>query len=222
MPMNLAGTRKIYPTDEALVEDLARGYRKVIADLYAAGCRDLQLDDCTWGLFVDPRAEQMFGTDQKGLERLERMFLLVNNLALEGKPEDLTVNTHICRGNFHSTWACSGGYDKIAPLVFGEEKVDALYLEFDDERSGGFDCLRDVSPEKKVVLGLVTTKSPVLEDKGAVIRRIEEAARIIPLDRLCLSPQCGFASCEIGNKLTEAEQWEKLRLVREIAEEVWG
>ena len=222
MPMNLEDTRKFYRTDEELMADLAAGYQKVIADLYAAGCRNIQFDDCTWGCFVDPRANMLFGTDDKGLERLKREFLDVNNEALKGKPEDLVVNTHICRGNFHSTWACSGGYDSIAKLVFGEEKVNALYLEFDDERSGSFDCLREVSEDKKVVLGLVTTKKPRLENKDAVIARIHEAAKILPLDRLCLSPQCGFASCEIGNKLTEGEEWAKLRLVKEIAEEVWG
>ena len=163
-----------------------------------------------------------FGTDEAGLEKLQEEFLRVNNLVIEGKPEDLVINTHICRGNFHSTWACSGGYDRIADQVFGREKVNALYLEFDDARSGSFECLRKVSPDKKVVLGLVTTKSPRLEDKAAVIARIHGAAQYIPLDRLCLSPQCGFASCEIGNKLTEEEQWAKLALVKEIAEEVWG
>lgn len=222
MPMNLPDTQKIYPREEDLLADLVACYKKVIADLYAAGCRNLQFDDCTWGCFVDPKAKLLFGTDEAGLEKLQEEFLLVNNLALEGKPEDLVVNTHICRGNFHSTWACSGGYDRIAELVFGREKVNALYLEFDDERSGGFQCLEQVSPDKKVVLGLITTKNPRLEEKEAVIARIREAAKYIPLDRLCLSPQCGFASCEIGNKLTQEEQWAKLALVKEIAEEVWG
>ena len=163
-----------------------------------------------------------FGTDDAGLEKLQKEFLEINNLVIEGQPEDLVINTHICRGNFHSTWACTGAYDKIAELVFGKEKVSALYLEFDDARSGGFECLKHVSEDKKVVLGLITTKSPKLEDKQAVIARIQEAAKYIPLDRLYLSPQCGFASCEIGNKLTEEEQWAKLKLVKEIAEEVWG
>lgn len=222
MPMNLQSTRNIYPTNEELIADLVACYKKVIGDLYAAGCRNLQFDDCTWGCFVDPKAKLFFGTDEKGLKKLQEEFLLVNNLALEGKPDDLVINTHICRGNFHSTWACSGGYDRIADQVFAREQVDALYLEFDDERSGSFQCLSKVSQDKKVVLGLVTTKNPKLEEKAAVIARIHEAANYIPLDRLCLSPQCGFASCEIGNKLTEEEQWAKLALVKEIAEEVWG
>ena len=146
----------------------------------------------------------------------------VNNLALEAKPADMVINSHICRGNYHSTFFTSGPYDSVADYVFAQEHVDALYLEYDDERSGGFAPLAKVSPDKKVVLGLITSKSPKLEDKETVIRRIHEAARYIPLDRLYLSPQCGFASCEIGNKLTEEEQWAKLALVKEIAEEVWG
>lgn len=222
IPVNLEGTRRFYPTNEELIADLVAGYKKVIADLYAAGCRNIQFDDCTWGCFVDAGAEHIFATDQAGLEKLQEEFLLVNNLPLEDKPEDLVVNTHICRGNFNSTWACSGGYDRIASLVFARENVDALYLEFDDERSGSFESLSQVSADKKVVLGLVTTKNPQLEDKAAIIARIHEAAKYVPLERLCLSPQCGFASCEIGNKLSEDEQWAKLQLVKEIAEEVWS
>ena len=222
MPMNLDSTRKFYPTDDALIADIAAGYRQVIRDLYQAGCRNLQLDDCTWTCFVDPKAHLFFGEDDAGLERLKQEFLAINNLVIEGKPDDLVINTHICRGNFHSTWACTGAYDSVAPVVFANENVDAFYLEFDDERSGGFAPLQLIPDGKKVVLGLITTKSPLLEHKGTIIRRINEAAKYIPLENLYLSPQCGFASCEIGNKLTEAEQWAKLALVREIAEEVWG
>ena len=140
---------------------------------------------------------------------------------IEGAPEDLVINTHVCRGNFHSTYANSGAYNGVAEYLFARENVNAFYLEFDDERSGGFDPLAKVAGDKKVVLGLITTKSPKLEDKQQVIARIREAEKYLPLDRLCLSPQCGFASCEIGNKLTEEEQWAKLRLVKEIADEVW-
>lgn len=222
MPMNAESTYQIYDREEELVADIVAGYKQVIRALYDAGCRNLQLDDCTWGLLVDDRNTQFFATDEAGLERIKKLFLEINNLAIADKPEDMIINTHICRGNFHSTWACSGPYDAIAELVFAKENVDALYLEFDDARSGSFDCLRELSPDKKVVLGLVTTKSPVLEDKEKVIARIREAAEIVPLERLYLSPQCGFASCEIGNKLTEEEQWAKLALVKEIAEEVWG
>ena len=154
--------------------------------------------------------------------KIKEQMLAANNLAIEGKPEDLVINTHVCRGNFHSTYASSGAYDSVAKTLLARENVTAYYLEFDDARSGGFEPLAAVSGEKKVVLGLVTTKRPELEDKAAVIARIHDAAKYIPIDRLCLSPQCGFASCEIGNKLTEAQQWAKLALVKEIAEEVWG
>ena len=222
MPFAMENTRKYYPNTEKLAEDLAIGYRKVIADVYAAGCRNLQFDDCSWGMLVDPRACLIFDTDEKGLEAIKEQMLAANNLAMEGKPADLVINTHVCRGNFHSTYASSGAYDSVAKTLLARENVNAYYLEFDDERSGGFEPLAAVSGEKKVVLGLVTTKRPELEDKAAVIARIHEAAKYIPLDRLCLSPQCGFASCEIGNKLTEAQQWAKLALVKEIAGEVWG
>ena len=137
-------------------------------------------------------------------------------------PDDLIINTHVCRGNFHSTYANTGAYDPVADVLFGEENVDAYFLEFDDERSGGFAPLAKVSGDKKVVLGLVTTKLPILEDKQVLIDRIHEASKYIPLEKLHISPQCGFASCEIGNKLTEQQQWAKLRLVKEVAEEVWG
>ena len=222
MPFAMENTRKYYPNTEKLAEDLAIGYRKVIADVYAAGCRNLQFDDCSWGMLVDPRACLIFDTDEKGLEAIKEQMLAANNLAMEGKPADLVINTHVCRGNFHSTYASSGAYDSVAKTLLARENVNAYYLEFDDARSGGFEPLASVSGEKKVVLGLVTTKRPELESKDAVIARIHEAAKYLPLDRLCLSPQCGFASCEIGNKLTEAQQWAKLALVREIAKEVWG
>lgn len=146
----------------------------------------------------------------------------MNNLAIEGKPEGLTINTHVCRGNYHSCYATKGAYDPVAPYLFKDENVSTFYLEYDDERSGTFEPLKYVSGEKKVVLGLITTKSPKLEDKSTVIARIKEATQYVPLEQLSLSPQCGFASCEIGNKLTEEEQWAKVDLVREITEEVWG
>ena len=155
------------------------------------------------------------------LEEVKKELLKVNNLAVEGKPEDMVITSHICRGNYHSTFFTSGPYDSVADYVFAQEHVDALLLEYDDARSGGFAPLAKVSPDKKVVLGLITTKKPELEDKDKVIARIHEAEKYIPLERLCLSPQCGFASCEIGNKITEEQQWAKLALVKEIAEEVW-
>lgn len=221
MPFALENTSKYYDSTHKLAEDIANGYKKVIADLYDAGCRNLQLDDCSWGMLVDPRAEELFGTDKKGLKDIQELLVEINNLAIEDKPNDMTITTHVCRGNFHSTYASAGAYDSVAEALFEKENVDAYYLEFDDERSGGFEPLEHVNGDKKVVLGLITTKSPKLENQADVIARIKEAQKYISLDRLCLSPQCGFASCEIGNKLTEEEQWAKLQLVKEIAEEVW-
>lgn len=222
VPANFESTRKFYPTNEELIQDIGKGYQEVIRQFYEAGCRNLQLDDCTWGAIVGEAAKQRYKSLGIDLEEVKAQLLEVNNLALEGKPEDMVIASHICRGNYHSTFFTSGPYDSVADYVFAKEKVDALFLEYDDERSGGFAPLAKVSADKKVVLGLITTKSPVLEDKETVIARIHEAAKYVPLDRLCLSPQCGFASCEIGNKLTEDEQWAKLKLVKEIAEEVWG
>lgn len=214
-------TAAVYPDIEPLIQDIAAAYHTVILDLYDAGCRNIQFDDCTWGMIVDDGFWKSMAGSGFTLEGEASKYLKINNLALQDLPEDLTVNTHICRGNYHSTYACSGPYDTVAPYVFAKENVNAFYLEFDDERSGSFDCLAQVPDGKKVVLGLITTKHPELEDKEAVIRRIHEAAKFVPLENLCLSPQCGFASCEIGNKLTAEEQWNKLRLVKEIAEEVW-
>ena len=222
VPANFESTRKFYPTNEELIRDIGKGYQEVIRQFYEAGCRNLQLDDCTWGAIVGEAAKQRYKSLGIDLEEVKAQLLEVNNLALEGKPEDMVITSHICRGNYHSTFFTSGPYDSVADYVFEKEKVDALFLEYDDERSCGFAPLAKVSADKKVVLGLITTKSPVLEDKETVIARIHEAAKYVPLDRLCLSPQCGFASCEIGNKLTEDEQWAKLKLVKEIAEEVWG
>ncbi len=222
MPFALENTRRFYADNEELVEDLAGCYRQFIQMVYVARCRRLQFDDCTWGMLVDPAAVYMWGTDEAGLRKVQEMNLRINNMALEGKPADMFINTHVCRGNYHSTYANTGAYDKVAEVLFEQENVNAYYLEFDDSRSGGFEPLAHVSGDKMVVLGLVTTKSPALEFKSLVADRIRTAARFIPLDRLCLSPQCGFASCEIGNKLTESEQWAKLRLVQEVAKEVWG
>ena len=222
VPQNVESTRKFYATDEELIHDIGVAYQDVIRQFYEAGCRNLQLDDCTWGAVVGDAAKQRYKSLGIDLEEVKQSLLAVNNLALEGKPEDMVITSHICRGNYHSTYFTSGPYDSVADYVFAKENVDALFLEYDDERSGGFAPLAKVSPDKKVVLGLITTKTPELEDKKEVIERIHEAAKYIPPERLCLSPQCGFASCEIGNKLTEEQQWAKLKLVKEIAEEVWG
>lgn len=221
VPQNYQNTRKFYPTNEELINDIGLAYQNVIKQFYEAGCRNLQFDDCTWGAIVGDAAKQRYKSLGIDIEDVKKQLLAVNNLALENKPADMTITSHICRGNYHSTFFTSGPYDSVADYVFAQEKVDALLLEYDDARSGGFAPLAKVSPDKKVVLGLITSKKPDLEDKETVIARIHQAAEYIPLDRLCLSPQCGFASCEIGNKLTEEEQWAKLALVKEIAEEVW-
>jgi len=222
IPANFESTRKYYATDEELIQDIGIAYQEVIKQFYEAGCRNLQLDDCTWGAIVGDAAKQRYQSLGIDLEDVKKQLLAVNNLALEGKPADMVITSHICRGNYHSTYFTSGPYDTVADYVFAKENVDALFLEYDDERSGGFLPLQKVSDDKKVVLGLITTKTPKLEDKEKIISRIHEAAQYIPLDRLYLSPQCGFASCEIGNKITEEQQWAKLKLVKEIAEEVWG
>lgn len=222
MPFNRGCTEKHYPNEQELVNDIVAAYGKVIDDLYAAGCRNIQLDDCTWGMFADKIGHTLYGTTREGIVEFQKAHKDINNKVIANAPKDMIINTHVCRGNFHSTYASEGAYDSVADILFGEENVNAYFLEFDDERSGGFAPLAKVSGEKKVVLGLITTKSPVLEDKQLVIDRIHDAAKYIPLERLYLSPQCGFASCEIGNKLTEEEQWAKLRLVKEVAEEVWG
>lgn len=222
MPFSRPATKEFYSTEEELENDIADAYIKVLHQLYDAGCRNVQFDDCTWGMMADQKGHELYGTTQVGLTDVQKAHKNINNKVIAGVPDDMVVNTHVCRGNFHSTYANSGAYDPVADILFGEENVNAYYLEFDDERSGGFAPLAKVSDNKQVVLGLITTKSPELEDKETVISRIHEAEKYIPLDRLCLSPQCGFASCEIGNKLSEDEQWAKLALVKEIAEEVWG
>lgn len=192
----LSDTLAIYGTEEAFADDVIKAYNEFVAEIYAAGCRNLQFDDCVWGGMVNPKlAVALTGRSGEALEDYKKLMLKLNNEVVAAAPED---------------------------LLFGEENVNAYYLEYDDERSGGFAPLAKVSGDKKVVLGLVTTKTPALENKELVINRIHEAAKYVPLDRLYLSPQCGFASCEIGNKLTEEEQWAKLKLVKEIAEEVWG
>ena len=214
--------RAVYPTDEALVDAIAAAYRTVLADLYAAGCRNVQFDDCTWGIYCDRDFVAKTGMKPVDIERVSRLGVDLNNAALKGKPADLVVNTHVCRGNYHSTYAFEGGYDPIAPYLFADEDVNGFYLEFDTPRAGGFEPLKYVADGKCVVLGLVTSKQPGLEDEDLLRRRIEEASQYVPLERLCLSPQCGFASCEIGNKLTEDEQWAKVDLVQRVARDVWG
>ena len=221
-PFNLESTFAQYESEEAFIDDVVEVYNEFIRQLYDAGCRNLQLDDCTWGMFTNKSGSILFGTTEGGTVEVQKKYKDVNNRVIDAAPDDLVVTTHVCRGNYHSTYISSGPYDAVADVLLGEENVSAFFLEFDDERSGGFEPLAKVPEDKKVVLGLVTTKRPELEDKAVLHARIKEASKYVPLERLYLSPQCGFASCEIGNKLTEEEQWAKLRLVKEIAEEVWG
>ena len=213
--------RSVYPTDEELIADIAAAYRTVLADLYAAGCRNVQFDDCTWGIYCDRNFVAKTGMSPVDIKKVSELGVAINNAALEGKPADLVINTHVCRGNYHSTYAFEGGYDPVAPYLFANEDVNAFYLEFDTPRAGGFEPLAHVAAGKKVVLGLVTSKQPGLEDEELLVRRIYEAAQYVPLEDLCLSPQCGFASCECGNKLTEEEQWAKVALVQRVAKRVW-
>ena len=221
-PFNLESTFAQYESEEAFIDDVVEVYNEFVRQLYDAGCRNLQLDDCTWGMFTNKSGYILFGTTKEGTVEVQKKYKDVNNRVIDAAPDDLVVTTHVCRGNYHSTYISSGPYDAVADVLLGEENVSAFFLEFDDERSGGFEPLAKVPEDKKVVLGLVTTKRPELEDKAVLHARIKEASKYVPLERLYLSPQCGFASCEIGNKLTEEEQWAKLRLVKEVAEEVWG
>jgi methionine synthase II (cobalamin-independent) len=210
-----------YPDLDVFFDDLARVYREEIAALYAAGCRYLQLDDTNLAYLCDPGMRQ--GAVERGddPDELPRTYAALINSALRDRPEDLTVGVHLCRGNFRSTYFASGGYEPVAEVLLGELDVDAFFLEYDDERSGGFAPLRFLPPHKTVVLGLVTSKFPALEPAGEVKARIDDAARYAPLDQLCLSPQCGFSSTIHGNVMTEDEQWAKLRHVVAIAEDVW-
>src|SRR5712672_3158601 len=212
-----------YPEMEAFWHDLAEVYRKEIAGLAALGCSYLQLDDTSLAYLNDP-AQRAYVTSIGGdgeQQHLTNIGLI--NAALAGKPEGITVCTHMCRGNFRSSWVAEGGYDHVAEALFGELAVDGFFLEYDDARSGGFEPLRFVPKgDKRVVLGLVTSKRAALESKASLKRRIDEAAKYVPLEQLCLSPQCGFSSTVDGNALTRDEQKAKLRLVVETAREVWG
>ena len=193
--------------------------RCAVADL---GCTYLQLDDTSLAYLNDPRQREQVSAQGADAEHQHEQYIRTINAAIADRPEGLAVTTHMCRGNYRSSWAASGGYDFVAEALFSELAVDGFFLEYDDERSGGFEPLRFVPPGKQVVLGLVTTKSGRLEDADTLKRRIDEAARHVPLDQLCLSPQCGFSSTVEGNALTQDEQLAKLRLVAEVAHDVWG
>jgi 5-methyltetrahydropteroyltriglutamate--homocysteine methyltransferase len=213
---------RVYPDEEPFWADLSAAYADEIRALAALGCTYLQLDDTSLAYLNDPRQRAQLAERGDDSEHLHLRYIRQLNLALRGRPPGLTVTVHMCRGNFRSAWAAQGSYDFVAEALFNTLQVDGFFLEFDDARSGGFAPLRFVPPGKLVVLGLVTTKRGALEEKDALKRRIEEASRYVPLEQLCLSPQCGFSSTVEGNTLTAEAQWAKLRLIVETAREVWG
>lgn len=211
-----------YATLEEFLEDVSQAYNQVLTEFYEAGARVIQLDDCTWGAIVSGGKALRPFEKELGEEKLKEILVSVNNGAIAGLPEDLIINTHVCRGNYRSTWFSEGAYTNVASPLFDRENVHGYFLEYDSDRAGGFEPLAKVTPGKVVVLGLITTKSDTLEDRQAIIDRIYEAAKYIPLDNLCLSPQCGFASTEEGNNVAEQTQWDKLALIKSIVNEVWG
>ena len=212
----------VYPTLDAFWADLTAAYAEQVRRLGELGCTYLQFDDTSLAYLNDPHQREYVASiggdpDHQHVEYIHHI-----NEALAGRPAGMSVTTHMCRGNFRSSWAAKGGYDFVAEALFGELEVDGFFMEWDDERSGGFEPLRFVPKGKQVVLGLVTTKRGELESKDTLMRRIEEASRHVDVDQLCLSPQCGFSSTVEGNVLSEDEQWAKLRLIVETAAEVWG
>ena len=218
-----AVTAKEYADRDAIFDDLAKTYRQAVRAFYDAGCRYLQFDDTAWAYLCSP-AELKKARD-RGLnaDRLAQDYARLVNRALDDKPADMVITTHVCRGNFRSTWISEGGYEPVAEIMLGTLGYDGYFLEYDTARAGGFEPLRFLPKGNKiVVLGLVTTKTGTLEKKADVKRRIEEATKYVALDQLALSPQCGFASTEEGNVLAEDEQWAKLRMIVELADEVWG
>ena len=211
-----------YKDNEALFyDDVVEAYRKALQCFYDLGCRNIQLDDTSWGEFCALDKREAYEARGFDLEQIARDYVDVINRVIEWKPEDLVVNMHICRGNFRSTWFSSGGYEPVAKTLFGHCRVDGFFLEYDSDRAGDFTPLRYIK-DQKVVLGLITSKSGDLEDKDEVIARIKEASQYVSLEQLCLSPQCGFSSTEEGNILTIEAQWDKLKLIDEIVHEVWG
>jgi 5-methyltetrahydropteroyltriglutamate--homocysteine methyltransferase len=216
-------SKDVYPNMDTFYADAAEAYRKAVRAFYDAGCRYLQLDDTVWAYLCSEKERQAAlgrGDDPEPLPKIYRDMI---NHAIKDRPADMTITTHVCRGNFRSSWISEGGYEPVAEILLGETLYDGYFLEYDTDRAGGFEPLRFLpTGDKRVVLGLVTSKSGDLEDRDAVMRRIEEASRYAPLGQFCLSPQCGFASTEEGNILTEDAQWKKLQLVVGVAREVWG
>jgi 5-methyltetrahydropteroyltriglutamate--homocysteine methyltransferase len=212
----------VYPDLDAFWADLTAGYREEVRRLGELGCTYLQLDDTSLAYMNDPRQREHVAQIGGDPEHQHETYIANINRALAGRPDGMSVTTHMCRGNNQSMWAAEGGYEFVAEALFNQLEVDGFFCEWDDERSGGFEPLRFVPKGKTVVLGLVTTKSGELETKDDLKRRIEDAARFVDIDQLCLSPQCGFSSTVEGNALTYDQQLAKLRLIRDTAEEVWG
>jgi 5-methyltetrahydropteroyltriglutamate--homocysteine methyltransferase len=212
----------LYPTMEDFYRDLGQTYRKVVHAFADAGCRYLQLDEVNLAYLCDPSLRNFISDRGEDPARLPATYAGMINAAIADIPTDMTITMHLCRGNFRSNFVASGGYEPVAELLFNTIKVHGYFMEYDTARAGGFEPLRFVPKGKTVVLGLVTSKSGTLENKDEIKRRIDEATKFIALDQLCLSPQCGFASTEEGNVLAEDEQWAKLRMIVEIAREVWG
>jgi len=212
----------VYPDEEQFWDDLTAAYAEQIRRIAAEGCRYLQLDDTSLAYLNDPRQREMLAARGDDAEHQHEHYIRRMNKALAGRPAGMSVTTHMCRGNFQSSWVAEGSYEFVAEVLFNELDVDGFFMEFDDARSGGFEPLRFVPAGKQVVLGLVTTKTGELETKDDLKRRIEEAGKFVPLEQLCLSPQCGFSSTVDGNALTQDQQWKKLELVVETAQEVWG
>ncbi|WP_449603641.1 5-methyltetrahydropteroyltriglutamate--homocysteine S-methyltransferase [Paenibacillus sp. Marseille-Q9583] len=211
---------EVYPDQETLFQDIIAVYRTAIQAFYDAGCRYLQLDDTTWGTLCSGRHRAHLRSRGTDPDQLAKDYVRLINESIANRPDDMTIALHVCRGNFRSTWFAAGGYEPVAEELFSNTKVDAFFLEYDNERAGDFEPLRFIK-DQFVVLGLVTTKHGGLESKEQLKARIEEAAQYVDIEKLCLSPQCGFASTEEGNILTEEEQWDKIRLVIETAQEVW-
>jgi 5-methyltetrahydropteroyltriglutamate--homocysteine methyltransferase len=212
----------VYPDEDEFWADLSAAYANQVREIAALGCTYLQLDDTSLAYLNDPAQRAEIAAQGRDAEHQHERYIRQINAALAGRPDGLTVTTHMCRGNYRSSWAAEGGYDFVAEALFGQLDVDGFFLEYDDARSGSFAPLRYVPEGKQVVLGLVTTKSPALEAKDDLKRRIDEAAEYVPLEQLCLSPQCGFSSTVEGNNLTSDEQIAKLALIVETAAEVWG
>jgi 5-methyltetrahydropteroyltriglutamate--homocysteine methyltransferase len=216
-------SKKVYPDLDGFFHDLGETYKKAVKAFYDAGCRYLQFDDTVWAYLCSQEELQKARERMANVDGLQPIYARVINTALEARPADMTITTHVCRGNFRSTWLAEGGYEPVAETLLGRLNYDGYFLEYDTERAGGFEPLRFLPKGKKiVVLGLVTSKSGTLEKRDDIKRRIEEAAKFASLEQFCLSPQCGFASTEEGNILAEDEQWAKLAMIAEIAEQVWG